>query len=318
MKIKRFKNLLIYGLVVAAIALSPAFTNFFPLPSWATANQGQQQESTTRPRRLAIKVKVSEPDDLKVSEGEEIVAGEIIADREQERSRLTAQQKQLQLSLDRLKAALITPPAAPQKVPTVMALPPISYLEHEAAVEKTKAAIASIESEVDLKHQEIEYLATVKNLDPIILEHEQAKLKQLKQEQTTAVREYQLAMGKMQSAKNSRKYQEYQASLDSARRVEEMNQARLNYQRQLAEYEQRLTDREFQETQLQEKLNNVENAIETLAVVKSPYAGTVRRVRWLGQSPDGSLTAEVTLMVKSEREAERERRRQENPLPQQQ
>ncbi len=37
--------------------------------------------------------------------------------------------------------------------------------------------------------------------------------------------------------------------------------------------------------------------IATLSVVKSPYAGTVRRVNWLVQSPDGSLTAEVTLMV---------------------
>ena len=37
-------------------------------------------------------------------------------------------------------------------------------------------------------------------------------------------------MGKMQTAKDSRKYQEYQASIDSARRVEEVNQARLNYQ----------------------------------------------------------------------------------------
>ena len=85
-----------------------------------------------------------------------------------------------------------------------------------------------------------------------------------------------------------------------------MNQARLNYQRQLAEYEQRLTDREFQVTQLQEKLNNVDNAIArsapakliaTLAVIKSPYNGTIRRVKWLGQSADGTLSAQVVLMV---------------------
>jgi chromosome segregation ATPase len=198
-----------------------------------------------------------------------------------------------------------------------MALPPVSYLEQEAAVEKTKSAIASVESELELKQEEISYLKSVKNLDPIILEHEQAKLKQLKQQHTAAVREYQLAMGKMQSAKSSRKYQEYQASINSARRVEEMNQARLNYQRQLAEYEQRLTDREFQVTQLIEKLNDVENAIATLSVVKSPYAGTVRRIKWLGQSPDGTLTAEVTLMVESDREAERRKRReQRNSLSQ--
>ena len=316
---KRVSKLVIYGLVIVGMAIAIIFSDVYPLPSWATnATSRIQTQTTTTPKRLKITVKVSEPDDLKVSEGEEIVAGEIIADRERERSRLTAQQKQLQLSLDRLKAASITPPAAPQAVPTVMALPPISYIEQEAAVEKTKSAIASIESEVELKQSEINYLSGVKNLDPIILEHEQAKLKQLKLNHTAAVREYQLAMGKMQTAKSDRSYKEYQASINTARRVEEMNQARLNYQRQLAEYEQRQTDREFQVTQLQEKLNNVENAIATLSVIKSPYAGTVRRIKWLGQSPDGTLSAEVTLMVRSDREAERERRRQEAPLPQQQ
>ena len=316
---KRVSKLVVYGLITAAIAFTIISTSVTPLPSWATAIAQVTQTETTTPKRLNITVNVSEPDDLKVSEGEQIAKGEIIADRERERTRLTAQQKQLQLSLDRLKAASITPPAVPQQVPTVMALPPVSYLEHEAAVEKTKAAIASIESELELKQSEISYLKGVKNLDPIILEHEQAKLQQLKQQHTAAVRDYQLAMGKMQTAKSDRSYKEYQASINTARRVEEMNQARLNYQRQLAEYEQRLTDREFQVTQLIEKLNNVENAIATLSVVKSPYAGTVRRINWLGQSADGSLTAEVTLMVESDREAERiKRREQRNSLSQQQ
>jgi hypothetical protein len=39
---------------------------------------------------------------------------------------------------------------------------------------------------------------------------------------------------------------EYQASLEAARRVEEVNQARSNYERQLAEYQQHLGEREFQ------------------------------------------------------------------------
>ena len=194
---KRVSKLIIYGSIAVAIALSVNFTHTYPLPSWATANNGTTQTETTAPKRLNITVNVSEPDDLKVAEGERIAKGEIIADRERERTRLTNQQKQLQLSLDRLKAASITPPLSPQKVPTVMALPPVSYLEQEAAVEKTKSAIASVESELELKQEEISYLKSVKNLDPIILEHEQAKLKQLKQQHTAAVREYQLAMGKI-------------------------------------------------------------------------------------------------------------------------
>ena len=294
---KKVGKLVIYGVLIISMAIAIITTNIFPLTSWATANNQPTQTETTTPKRLNITVTVTEPDDLKINEGSVIKSGDIIADRERERTRLTAQQKQLQLSLDRLQAASITPPAAPQAVPPVMALPPVSYLEHEAAVAKTKSQIDSIESEVELKQEEIEYLSGVKNLDPIILEHEQAKLKQLKLDHTAAVREYQLAMGKMQTAKSDRSYQEYQASINTARRVEEMNQARLNYQRQLSEYEQRLADREFQVTQLQEKLNDVDNQIASVAVVKSPYNGTVRRIKWLGQSPDGSLTASVTLMV---------------------
>jgi chromosome segregation ATPase len=162
---------------------------------------------------------------------------------------------------------------------------------------RLERAIASIESELDLKKQEIDYLSQVPNLDPIILEHEQTKLDELKRNHTAAVRDYQLAMGKLQTAKDNRKYQEYQASVNEAQRIEQMNQSRLNYQRQLAEYEQRLADREFQVTQLQEKLNNVENQIASLSVVKAPYSGTVRRIKWIGQAPDGSLSAEITLMV---------------------
>ena len=292
---KRVSKLVIYGSIAIAIAFFLNSIHIYPLT--ATPIARSDRAITTIPKRLNITVNLSKPDDLKITKGSIVKVGDIIADRERERTRLQAQQRQLQLSLDRLTAANITPPVSPIAVPPVMALPPVSYLEQTAAVKKTKSQIASVELELELKKEEIAYLKEVKNLDPIILEHEGARLKQLKLNHTAAVREYQLAMGKLQTAKNSRQYQEYRASIDTARRVEEQNQARLNYQRQLAEYEQRLTDREFQTTQLQEKLNNVQNQIATLSVVKSPYNGSVRRVKWLGQSSDGSLTAQVTLTV---------------------
>jgi hypothetical protein len=321
-----FSNLLPYGLATAAIVIASAITTKVTGTSPAISQTSPTTTSTepsselgvrsselnknnseflisnselssTSPKRLTVTVKVAEPTDLKIAEGQEIKEGQIISDRIGEKTRLTSQQKQLQLSLDRLKTASITPPASPVQVPPVMALPPVSYLEHSAAVEKTKAQIASIESELELKKQEIDYLSQVKNLDPIILEHEQTKLAELKRNHTAAVRDYQLAMGKLQTAKDNRKYQEYQVSVTEAQRIEQMNQARLNYQQQLAEYEQRLADREFQVSQLQAKLNDVSNQIASLSVVKAPYSGTVRRIKWLGQSPDGSLTAEVTVMV---------------------
>ena len=59
--------------------------------------------TTISPRRLTVTVRVQEPEDLKVQEEDTIKAGQVIADRERERKRLTSQKQQLELSLQRLK-----------------------------------------------------------------------------------------------------------------------------------------------------------------------------------------------------------------------
>ncbi|NEP54533.1 MAG: hypothetical protein F6K65_39365, partial [Moorea sp. SIO3C2] len=56
-------------------------------------------------------------------------------------------------------------------------------------------------------------------------------------------------------------------------------------------------DRGFQVSQAQLKVDEIDNAIASLSVVRAPYAGTVRRVKWLGQDSAGLLSAEITLMV---------------------
>ena len=254
---------------------------------------------SSSPRRLNITVKVSDPSDLKIQEGDTIEKGQLVADRTRQRKRLESQKNQLNLSINRLKATPISPPLPPLKAEPISALPPISYMKHEAAIEKAKAVVSSFESQIDLKEQEIAYLTELPKLDPIILEHENNKLEQLKQQHNQAVRDYQLAMGELQAAREARAYQEYQAQIVAARRVEEINQANLLYQRQLGEYEQRLADKDYRLTQLKLNLNNVENALASLGEVKSPYSGTIRRIKWLGQSPDGTLTAEIMVMVNS-------------------
>jgi hypothetical protein len=144
-------NLISYGLAAAGVVF--VSTNSFPVSNnqpdnlsaspETTSQPTQTDTATTSPRRLTVTVKVAEPADLKIAEGQEIKRGDIISDRATEKTRLTSQQKQLQLSLERLKAASVTPPTPPAPTPLVKALPPVSYLEHEAAVEKTKSAIAS-------------------------------------------------------------------------------------------------------------------------------------------------------------------------------
>jgi multidrug efflux pump subunit AcrA (membrane-fusion protein) len=91
-----------------------------------------QQAPFTSPRRLTVKVSVAGPSDLKVKEGDRIKTGQLIAGRSRERTRLNSQKQQLTLSRPNLQSYTPFPPTPPQPVPAVKALPPTSYLEHQA------------------------------------------------------------------------------------------------------------------------------------------------------------------------------------------
>lgn len=259
-------------IAIAYISLSQP-VNPSPPSTVSTPTPPTPSPQTTSPRRLTITVSVSDPIDLKVNEGDDVQSGQLIADRTRQRQRLEAQHQQLELALHQLKTATITPPLPPTPVPPIAALPPAQYLEQEAAIERAKVTVDQAERAVERKQQEITYLQGLEHLDPLIFDHEQAQLDHLKQQHDAAVREYQLAIGQLSTAQETRAYQDYQQSRDLAQRVEAQNQAALEYQQQVAAYEQRLRDRDYQVAQTQLKLDEVSNAMASLAVVKAPYAG---------------------------------------------
>jgi hypothetical protein len=178
------------------------------------------------PQRLTINVTVADPEDLKVAEGDRIDVGQLIADRGQEKRQLEAQEAQLKLSLQRLQSSTTTAPLPPAQPPAI-ASP--TYLEQEAAIDRAKATVDLAELAIANKQQELTYLAELPHLDPLVMEHEQAKLAELQRNHTAAVREYQLAMGKRSTA-------EYQHSVTVAADVTSRNQAVMDYQQQWAEY----------------------------------------------------------------------------------
>ncbi len=101
------------------------------------------------PNRIEINVNITAHEDLKIAQDMVIEKGQVISDLEEirsagripERTRLKAQKKQLQLSLERIRTASIAPPPEPRPVPEVAALPPVNYLEHQAGIERAKLAI---------------------------------------------------------------------------------------------------------------------------------------------------------------------------------
>ena len=262
-------------------------------------NAPLETRAAAYPNRIEITVKISAHEDLKIAQDMQIAKGQIISDRIPEKSRLQAQKKQLELSLKRVLATTIQAPPKPLPVPAVAPLPPVNYLEHEAAIERANIAIALSEEEISIKVQEIEELSNIPDLDPLIIEHEQSKLRQLELNHQIAANELELAQGKLQTAKQQREYQEYQASITKARRIEEQNLAASHYQRQLAEYNEKIAAKEIQVTQLQEKINVIQSQIDNLQIV-SPYDGEVRAVNFLGQSEDGSIAVRILLKVSSE------------------
>lgn len=280
--------------VSGAIAQLPTVsTGSTPEPSTGSSVETQ----TTSPRRLEIAVSVTAPEDLKVAEGDIVEVGQILADRDRQRERLEIQREQLQLALDRLESAVITPPLPPSPVPEMADLPAANYQEQHSQIDRARAEVETIEFAVADKMAEIKALDRIPNLDPAVLEHERSKLEQLRRERSETLRDYQLSLAQLTTARSQREHQEYLHRLSVAERVERQNQAALQYQAQLQRFEEQLRDREYQLTQTRMRLNDVEKQISEIATVRSPYSGEIRRIRWIGQNPDGSLSVELSLMV---------------------
>ncbi|MGB6015848.1 MAG: hypothetical protein WBG32_14050 [Nodosilinea sp.] len=239
---------------------------------------------STQPRVLTFTLSLSEPDDLKVRQGDYVATGDVLADRTRERSALQVQLQKTQISLQRIQAQQVLDPPQPLPVPPVSGLPPVYYGTQSAA-------IAAIEDNIDLQTRKIDLLGTMKpsEVPPAMREHEDRILEKL-------YRDLELAKAELSQAQEKRAFQEYEYSLAMAHRAEQSNQQRLMHSQQLQQAEQQRREKAFQEAQLQAQVEDINAKLIDLSTVRSPYAGTIRRVKWLGQS-DNRLSVEITLSV---------------------
>lgn len=260
-----------------------------------------------------ITLAVDKPDDLKIKQGSAVSEGQVIADQEDERNRLLQRKAELLLAVDRLKKQLITrpqkplEPLKPKPVPALSSLSDVSYQQYEAAIEKAKKEVERAIAELDLKNREIDFIKGIEAIDPAIIEHELAAATQLKAKAKDAAIEVTLAEGKLLTAKQERQQKEYQHSLDAAKRIEEANTAQSFYQRQVAEnliafqrqsadYEKELRERDYRTTQTKLQLSGIDDNISKLSTIRSPYSGTVKRVKFINQT-DNKLNIELSIVI---------------------
>jgi multidrug efflux pump subunit AcrA (membrane-fusion protein) len=162
-------------------------------------------------KRLKIEIDVTSPGDLLVKEGQTVAANQLIADRQSERSTLTAQLQETNLSIERLKFAPKVSPVPPAGIKTLTSLPPkTSYGEEQAQIAAATARIGDLErkyvlaqaaakttlpetekvrgSKLEVKQaeekiarhqQKIDALKTLEDIDQAVKDHEQVKLREL-------------------------------------------------------------------------------------------------------------------------------------------
>lgn len=316
--------------------------------------------STNVPRTLKFSLSVSSPADLKVSKGDTVEAGQVIAERVEQRDRLQAELDSLNLQYQQASSRAIPKPASHAPVPLIKQLPPISYAEEEAAIRAAESnlrqaerafslqqqsmrsspiaesnaverAVVEVENKqrlVDNQKRKLDAVGTLKDLPAAVLEHEQEvlkakevelkqavadqelfiakleaasrnqveKLQQLGASVEKARADLQVAIAKLQTKKDIRAHQEYEASVIAARRVEERNASQDSHSRNILAAEQQERDHQFQLAQIKAKIDNVNNQLTNLSVVTSPYDGTIKAIKFRKQS-NNDLHVELTLSV---------------------
>ncbi len=319
-----------------------------PQPTIISPNSPRATEQL--PPRFNIELTVQDLNELRVREGQRLVAGQVISDRSLERQRLESEKRQTVKAIAKLES---TPKPTLKLVIVPKELPLASFAIEEAVIAqaelkfaqaqrnynnalsfdpfikgKANLDFARVEIEqayrnVELQQRKIEAMRTIKGLPPEVLEHETEKLKlersewekkqaqydfraaeykqlqQMRQQEIAELQnkleqaraEVELAQAKLRSAREQRRQLEYEHEINLARYNEQANQNALALSQQNLE-------RDFKLSQFQERLAGIEQKIAQLAVVRSPYTGTVKRVKTVGQS-DNTIRVILTLIPSS-------------------
>jgi biotin carboxyl carrier protein len=268
---KKIKNLSVYnllGYLLFGIA-AYAFVNANNTDVIATAPVTEETTQST-PNRHTITLVLNQLSDLKVEEGQRINVGDIISDRTTEKAKLQAKKQRLADSLTRAKLPLnqLKPVPAPQ------------FQTELASLKQAQFNLDAIVSQINNFDQKLYFK------DPWHVQvFESEKVQQLA----------------------DLKRKELEASINLEKAIASLDEAKLNYQKQQYEHSLKVSDyqtlmqkQQEQVNSLQTQLDTVDDELDKLTSVYSPYRGKVRRVKILGQN-ERSITAEVTLDIRGEK-----------------
>ena len=253
--------------LVAAVVF--AFVNAHTGETQATSSSESVPEtSTTYSRnRHTITLVLNELSDLKVEEGQRVNVGDVISVRTTERTKLLAKKQRLEASLTRARLPL-------------RELKPVPVPKFQTEL----AALKQAQFKLDAIVQQIN------NFDEKIYHKDPWHVQVFESEKVQELAEL--------------KRQELAASINVEKAIARLDEAKLNYQKQqyehslkVSDYQTSLQKQQEQINSIQAQLDKVDEELEQLTSVYSPYRGKVRRVKILGQN-ERSINVEVTLDIR--------------------
>ena len=241
-----------------------------------TIGDDKTYSSESLPNEIKVRVTISRTEDLRVSVGEKINVGDVIADRKRERDALLMQKQQAGLALKRMKKLMWLKDENLEKP----VLPGAAFAEYEASINRAQIAVEAAKRSINLQEQrikEIESLPFPVDLTKV-KKHETARLKLLQGERMTAESNLNLERAKLETAKANRKYAEQKDYLD----IQKSN---------ITLREQHITI-EANITQIEAQITNLNVQIVALSAVRAPFAGTIKKINWEGQT-----NAEINVVI---------------------
>ncbi len=256
-----------FGLIalgIAAIAFNPGKSRADR--ALATDSTGTFQTSTSR-KRHKIDLTLSNLNNIKVSKGDRVEIGSLISDRTSERTKLQAKKQRLESSLTRVKLPL----------KELQSVPVPKFQSELAALEQAQFQLDSIVRQINNFERKFQFK------DPWHVQVFESE-----------------KVGKLAELKR----QKLAASINVEEAIASLDEAKLNYQKQQYEHSLKVSDyqtlmqkQQEQIMSLQTQIDKVDEELEQLTGVYSPYRGKVRQVRILGQN-ERAITAEVILDIR--------------------
>jgi len=251
-----------------------------PIPRLQKPPVIQLQQSAKPGKRHRIQVQVISLNDLKIAEGSDVVAGQIISDRTEERQSLEAERKQIENSIQQLS------------IPTskLAEIPEPNFAVEEAAIQQIKDELQLMEANsvapapetsFRFKDETLRKLLEAKQLEERAeaITAEANNRTKLAESQARLVGQLNSAIAALNKAKSNYQHQQYEHSLNLVRQQSEM-------QRQ-----------QYQIASLVGQKQEIEGKLREITQIKSPVAGKIRRIKNLGQK-DRQINLEVVIDVK--------------------